>query len=456
MARRTALSKLTPARLQHLKPPVSGIVELRDKLARGLSLRVFASGRARWSFRYRPKNGGARRRIGLGEYPSVGLAAARQRADRLRGIVSGGGDPQGELHVEREAPTLAKLIDRYLAEAVRPKKKPRTVALYTHYLRNAIGPRIRTKKAHEVTVADVERLHRRLGAAGKRVTANRAVVALSGVYTFAVRRRMIEEMPNPARGVEKFREEKRERYLSTEELSRLGQTLRLGETKGLPWPSVPSSKHDRKPQNRKTLLGPHVAAAFRLLLFTGCRLREILELRWSEVDFERGLLLLPDSKTGRKTVVLNAPALQVLVDIPRIRGCEFVILGDDPKKPRADLHKPWDLVRHHSGLDGVRLHDLRHTHASVGAGAGLGLPIIGKLLGHKHADTTARYAHLGDDPLRRASDRIGSEIAAALGERLSANDELGTVIVAPMIEKQASATEISSVAAAHRREKARR
>jgi integrase len=127
-------------------------------------------------------------------------------------------------------------------------------------------------------------------------------------------------------------------------------------------------------------------------------------------------LLLRDSKTGRKTVVLNAPALQVLADVPRVRGCEFVILGDDPKKPRADLQKPWDLIKHHAKLQGVRLHDLRHTHASIGAGAGLGLPIIGKLLGHKHADTTARYAHLDADPLRRASDRIGSEIAAALGD----------------------------------------
>jgi integrase len=113
-------------------------------------------------------------------------------------------------------------------------------------------------------------------------------------------------------------------------------------------------------------------------------------------------------------VVLNAPALQVLAGFPKFRGCEFVILGDDPKKPRADLHKPWDLIKHHAGLQDVRLHDLRHTHASIGAGAGLGLPIIGKLLGHKHADTTAKYAHLDSDPLRRASDRIGSEIAAAL------------------------------------------
>ncbi len=419
-----SIKQLTPARLRNLKPPASGVDEMRD--ARGLSLRVFSSGRASWTFRYRPKGGGARRRIGLGEYPSVGLAEARRRADRVRGEVSGGADPQGAVGARRAEPTLAALIDRYLAEEVRPKKKPRTVELYAHYLRGLVAPRLGSKKAHEVTPGAVDNLHRAIGTAargkrGRPVTANRAVVALSGVYTFAARRRLIPEGFNPARGIEKFREQRRERYLSTDELGRLGKVLRAGELKGLAWPrdkGGPESKHDRRPENRKTLLSKHVAAAFRLLLFTGCRLREILHLRWEDVDLERGLLLLPESKTGRKTIVLNAPARQILADMRELSASEFVILGDDPAKPRADLQKPWDLVKHHAGLKDVRLHDLRHTHASIGAGAGLGLPIIGKLLGHKHADTTARYAHLDADPLRRASDRIGSEIAAALGERV--------------------------------------
>lgn len=195
--------------------------------------------------------------------------------------------------------------------------------------------------------------------------------------------------------------------------------MRLGETEGLPWPEdeeTGRSKHERKAENRRTILAQHVAAAFRLLLFTGCRLREILHLRWSEIDFERGLLLLPDSKTGRKAVVLNAPALQLLTELDRIG--DFVILGDDPQKPRSDLARPWALIRHHAGLSDVRIHDLRHTHASVGAGSGLGLALVGRLLGHKHLATTQKYAHLDNDPLRRASNRIGSEIAAALDNRL--------------------------------------
>jgi integrase len=148
-----------------------------------------------------------------------------------------------------------------------------------------------------------------------------------------------------------------------------------------------------------------------LLLFTGCRLREIL-LKWQYVDFERGCLFLPDSKSGRKTVILNAPALAVLSALERVSP--YVVLGDDPERPRHDLKRPWEAVTRRAGLDGVRLHDLRHTYASFGAGGGLGLPIIGKLLGHAQATTTARYAHLDNDPLHRASETIAARIAAAL------------------------------------------
>jgi integrase len=174
----------------------------------------------------------------------------------------------------------------------------------------------------------------------------------------------------------------------------------------------PKSKNLPKAKNLFTKIGPFAAAAIQLLLFTGCRLREILHLKWEQVDLERGLLFLPDSKTGRKTIILNAPALAVLTKLERVGS--YVIPGDDLEKPRADLKRPWEAVSKRAGLYGVRLHDLRHTYASFGAGGGLGLPIIGKLLGHTQASTTQRYAHLDNDPLRRASEQIGGTIAAAL------------------------------------------
>ena len=138
-----------------------------------------------------------------------------------------------------------------------------------------------------------------------------------------------------------------------------------------------NAKHVPK-ANRSTKIAPSAAAALRLLLFTGCRLREILHLRWEHVDVERGCLFLPDSKSGRKTIILNAPALAVLNGLERIGP--YVVPGVDPKQPRHDLKRPWDAVTKRAGVTGVRLHDLRHTYASFGAGGGLGLPIIGRLL----------------------------------------------------------------------------
>jgi integrase len=235
------------------------------------------------------------------------------------------------------------------------------------------------------------------------------------MYAFAGRSGVVPEGMNPARRIEQFKEYRRERFLTGGELERLGSAIREAETKGIPWDvqeRKPKAKHLPKAKNRFTKMGPFAAAAIRLLLFTGCRLREILHLKWEQVDLERGLLFLADSKTGRKTVILNAPALAVLAGLDRLDP--YVVPGDDPDKPRADLKRPWQAVAKRAGLDGVRLHDLRHTYASFGAGGGLSLPIIGKLLGHTQASTTQRYAHLDADPLRRASETIGGQIAAAL------------------------------------------
>jgi integrase len=151
-----------------------------------------------------------------------------------------------------------------------------------------------------------------------------------------------------------------------------------------------------------------------LLALTGCRRGEIEGLRWRNVDFERGLLLLDDSKTGEKTVYLSPPALSILSGLPRFEGNEYVIAGTIAGQRTGALDKVWARVRQRAGLADVRLHDLRHSFASFGAGASFGLPIIGKLLGHSQPQTTARYAHLAADPLRRAADTIGATIAAAM------------------------------------------
>jgi integrase len=304
-----------------------------------------------------------------------------------------------------------------MAQHVETKRKATTAGSYKHVVEAYIVPAIGQHKAAAVTKADIARIHHRL--ADKPAIANRALAVASSMFNWGGRRGFVPEGFNPASKLEKYPERRRERFLSTAELQRLGAALIEAETFGLPWehdPSKPAAKHAPKQESRRVVIGPFASSAIRLLLFTGARLREILHLRWDYVDMERGLLLLPDSKTGRKTIILNAPALAVLAGLPRSGA--HVFPGTTAGKPRADLKRPWAAVAKSAGIEGVRLHDLRHTHASFGAGAGLGLPIIGKLLGHSQPATTARYAHLDADPLRQASDKIGGTIAAALNPKL--------------------------------------
>ena len=279
---------------------------------------------------------------------------------------------------------------------------------------NYLVPRLGKRLAGSVTTSDMANLH--LSMRDRPYQANHLMAIAGSMYGFATRRGLVPHgTANPTIGVERFREQSRERYLSSDELGRLGEALRLAETTGLPWRSStsgPKSKHLAKPEHRLTLLGPEAVLALRLLVLTGARLREILHLEWRHIDLERGLIFLPDSKTGRKTLVLSALAADLLRNA--VHCGQYVVPGADPRKPRNDLKKPWQAVQRHAGLDGVRLHDLRHTFASVGAGASLGLPVVGKMLGHTQPATTARYAHLDADPLRRATDLIGAHLSQAM------------------------------------------
>jgi integrase len=358
------------------------------------------------------------RRYTIANVGKTAPEAARRRAKAILGAVAHGHDPAGEKATERGTLTVSGLADRFMAEHVEQKRKPGTAVFYRHLLDKVIRPELGATKADKLTRAQVAKLHGSLRATP--FQANRVLAVIGSMYAFAGRSGIVPEGTNPSRRIDKFKEHRRERFLTGEELERLGSSIRAAETKGIPWDvneATPKAKHLPKARNRFTKIGPFASAAIRLLLFTGCRLREILHLKWEQVDLERGLLFLADSKTGRKTVILNAPALAVLSGLDRIGS--YVVPGDDPDKPRADLKRPWEAVAKRAGLDGVRLHDLRHTYASFGAGGGLGLPIIGKLLGHTQASTTQRYAHLDADPLRRASEAIGGRIAAALDGKRS-------------------------------------
>lgn len=386
-----------------------------DSSLTGFGVRVAPGGTKSWVAEYRP--GGGRRshtkRVTLGSISKLSLEQARVAARSLLASAILGQDPAAARAAQRAALTVSELAQRFMDDEVKPTRKPRTADLYAMYFRVHVLPSLGSKKAQDVSPADVARLHRSIGREAP-VTANRVLTLLSGLYSWAGKGGEVSRDFNPTADVTPFREAARERFLSAEEMARLGDTLRLAETVGLPWcvdEDGKNAKHVPK-KNRRTVISPIVTAAIRLLLFTGLRLREVLQLRWRNVDVPNGRLLLVDAKTGRRHVLLGAPALAVLTALPRLG--EAVFPGINQDTPRHDLHRPWRAITEHAKLEGVRLHDLRHSFASIGASSGVGLTVVGKLLGHRQMMSTARYSHFGDDTLRRASDQIGGVIADAL------------------------------------------
>jgi integrase len=415
-----------------------------DAELKGFGLKVEPSGTMTWIVEYRPGAGGrstGKKRLTLGKVGTLAPEQARDLARTKLATVLGGADPAALKAEAKAAKTVAELCDLYLAEAEKGNvisrrgapKKASTLITDRGRIARHIKPLLGAKKVRDVRRADIERFlrdvadgktaidvktgkHGRAIVTGGRGTATRTVRLLGGIFSYGVRLGMRAD--NPTHGVAKYADKAGARFLAIAELGRLGAALREAETVGLPWNAAmdkPGAKHlPKSDANRRSVIGPHAAAAIRLLILTGCRLREILDLEWRHVDMERGLLNLADSKTGAKTVVLAAPALEVIAGLVRIEGCPFVIAGERLDKPRSDLKRPWALVTRAAGLDGLRIHDLRHTFASHGAAAGMGLTIVGRLLGHADVKTTNRYSHFDADPMRRAANAIGSTIAAAL------------------------------------------
>lgn len=365
-----------------------------DSELKGFGVRVQTSGLKTFLVRYRHL--GRRRFLSLGRFGEITPEQARLLAQKAMSKVREGADPADERSQDRAAITVKKLVERFLADHVEQKRKPKTLTDYRSILEGYLVPKHGGKKAQELTRADVARLH--LGMKHAPYRANRLLAVIASMYTFGDKHGLTPEDFNPARKIERFPESRRERFLTTEELKKLGQAFRELDEGGR--------------------FGTAIQALMFLLL-TGARLNEILKLKWSYVDLERGLLLLPDSKTGKKAITLNSASALILEEMKaradKEENGEYVFYGADPAIPRSDLKKPWMAVTATAGLGGLRIHDLRHSFASIGAGAGLGLPIVGKLLGHTQAATTQRYAHLDTDPLRKASDAIGLKIVTAMG-----------------------------------------
>jgi integrase len=407
------------------KPEAARYV-LWDSDLKGFGLRVTPQGTKTYVARYRAGGGraGVLRQMVIGRHGHLTADEARDEARGILADAARGGDPQSDRAKVRADLTVGDLCDLYLAEGAGTKKAS---TLYTDKIRidRHIKPLLGRKRVNAVTLTDVERFMHdvaqgksasaikpslrqvRAGeveapagtrkrtdpmARGGKGAATRTVGLLGGIFTFAVRRGIRPD--NPTAGLQKFKDRKAERFLSPKEMGALGEALAASDAAG----------------------GNTTASRIiRLLALTGARRGEIEALRWSEVDAERNMLRRLDSKTGQKIVPLGAAAMLLIADAPRVKGSPFVFPAPtDPDKHFGNVVKTWRAVRAAAGLDDVRLHDLRHSFASAGLASGQGLVLLGKLLGHADVKTTARYAHLADDPVRTAADRIAGSIAAAM------------------------------------------
>ncbi len=392
---------------------------LWDDALAGFGVAAFPTGRKVYVAQYRQS--GRSRRANIGEHGRLTPDEARSLAKKLLGDVESGADPIEARREARAVRIFGEVAEDFMRQHVAAKRKCRTEASYREVLEKHIYPAIKSRRIIEVRRADMAKLHSAMKPTPS--AANRALALVSSIWNWAARREEVGAGANPCLGIERYAENSRERFLTSEEFARLGDALRLAETTGLEWAvdeMKPKANRAPKPESRLRTLDPFAVAAIRLLILTGAHLREILHAQWRHVDFERGILLLPDSKTGKKPVYLSAAALFILSALPRIDGNPHVIAGAKDGAPRVDLKKPWAAVTSAADLEGVRLHDLRHSFASIGAGASMGLPIIGKLLGHSQPSTTARYAHLDADPMRRAVDAIGATISAAMASQAAA------------------------------------
>jgi integrase len=408
--------KITKRSVDALNPAGDGAeTVLWDSELKGFGVRVQRGSAKSYVLHYRVGSGrGAPlRKLTIGRHGSPWTPdTARREAKSLLGMIEDGFDPAADKMLRREAPTIVELAERFLAEHAHAKRKSSTAAEYKRLLDKIILPALSKRKVADVTRADVTKLHHVNRKAPYQ--ANRVLAVLSKMFNLAERWGLRPDGSNPCRHVEKFTERKRERMLSPAELARLGDALAgYGGS-------------------------PYAVAAVKLLVFTGARLGEVLGLRWEWIDFERGEARLPDSKTGAKTLHLPPPALAVLTGLPRLSDNPYVVVGAKPGASMVNLEKPWRVIRRAAGLGDVRLHDLRHAFASVAASSGMGLPIIGKMLGHSDPATTARYAHLASDPVKAAAAAVAGKVAAAMGGG-SADATNSGVTVVPLRAPQSGA-----------------
>jgi integrase len=386
------MPKLTKMVVEKAKPDPDGRDRfLRDSALPGFAVRLYPSGTRKYIVQYRTKDNRQRRMV-LGLHGVLTVENARNMARDVLVSVSKGGDPAAEKKAAREAPTVRDLAADYLEKHANPKKHPASVTNDKAKLDRVIIPKLGNIKVSAVSRQDIEKLH--ISLRDKPYTANRHLALLSKMFNLAVSWGWRAD--NPVRGIPHFHEDRRQRWLSEEELARLWEAL------------------EQHPNRR-------AANAVKLLILTGSRRSEVLSATWDEFDMERGRWTKPSHHTKQKStehVPLSRAAIALLsaMQSEADTECPFLFPGNAPEKPLGDIKKFWQRLRQEVGIEDVRLHDLRHTYASNLVSRGVSLHIVGRLLGHTQPQTTARYAHVDDVALREATETFGRTVEPVGGE----------------------------------------
>lgn len=379
----SSMSKLTKRFVESIQPDPKNQLKFWDTELKGFGLIVLPSGRRTYCIEYRNELR-LKKRLKIGVHGHITAEEARNIARIQLGKVATGEDLAEKAKHVREMPTINELAKDYL-ERYATQKRSKSVNEDQRILKNIILPAFGNKKVEALSRREIETFH--LRQANKPYQANRVLALLSTMLGLAVRWGWRSD--NPVKGIQKYQEEKRDRWLNEEELARLWTVL------------------DKHP-------GSITACAFKFLLLTGARKGETLSATWDQFDLEKGLWTKPSHLTKQKKteyLPISEKAIELLRHIKILSGDSiYVFPGRIPGQPIKELKTLWRTLLKEAGLENVRIHDLRHTHASHLVSSGLSLSIVGKLLGHTQASTTQRYAHLADEPLRQAAELFSSKV----------------------------------------------